>query len=34
MKQLDLYDSYIINRKYKLPFVTAKIAVSKNKLII
>ena len=30
---IDLYDSYIINRKYKLPFVTAKIAVSKNKLI-
>ena len=29
----NLYDSYIINRKYKLPFVTAKIAVSKNKLI-
>ena len=32
-KALDLYDSYIINRKFKLPFVTAKIAVSKNKLI-
>ncbi len=30
---IDLYDSYIINRKYKLPFVTAKIAISKNKLI-
>ncbi len=29
----DLYDSYIINRKYKLPFVTAKIAISKNNLI-
>ena len=29
----ELYDSYIINRKYKLPFVTAKIAISKNKLI-
>ena len=29
----DLYDSYIINRKYKIPFVTAKIAVSKNNLI-
>ncbi len=29
----DLYDSYLINRKYKLPFVTAKIAISKNKLI-
>ena len=27
------YDSYIINRKLRLPFVTAKIAVSKNKLI-
>ena len=30
---MDLYESYIINRKYKLPFVTAKIAISKNKLI-
>ena len=30
---IDLYESYIINRKYKLPFVTAKIAISKNKLI-
>ncbi len=30
---INLYDSYIINRKYKLPYVTAKIAVSKNKLI-
>ena len=30
---IDLYDSYIINRKYKIPFVTAKIAVSKNNLI-
>ncbi len=30
---IDLYDSYVINRKYKMPFVTAKIAVSKNKLI-
>ena len=29
----NLYDSYIKNRKYKLPYVTAKIAVSKNKLI-
>ena len=28
-----LYDSYIINRKKKLPYVTGKIAVSKNKLI-
>ena len=28
-----LYDSYFVNRKYKLPFVTAKIAISKNKLI-
>ncbi len=28
-----LYDSYIINRKHKLPFVTAKIATSKNKII-
>tara|TARA_Y100001958_G_C21158859_1_gene493239 strand:- start:139 stop:1245 length:1107 start_codon:yes stop_codon:yes gene_type:complete len=32
-KTLDLYESYIINRKYKLPFVTAKIAISKNNLI-
>ena len=29
----DLYDSYIINRNLKLPYVSAKIAVSKNKLI-
>ena len=29
----DLYDSYIKNRDKKLPFITAKIAVSKNKLI-
>ena len=29
----NLYDSYIINRRYKLPYVTAKIALSKNKLI-
>jgi len=29
----DLYDSYIKNRNYKLPYVTAKIAISKNKLI-
>ncbi len=29
----DLYDSYIINRRYKLPYVTAKIATSKNNLI-
>ena len=28
-----LYDSYIINRKHKLPFVVAKIAISKNKII-
>ncbi len=28
-----LYDSYIINRKFKIPFVTAKIAISKNRLI-
>jgi len=32
-KTLDLYESYIINRKHKLPFVTAKIAISKNNLI-
>ena len=29
----NLYDSYIVNRKKKLPYVTGKIAVSKNKLI-
>jgi diaminohydroxyphosphoribosylaminopyrimidine deaminase/5-amino-6-(5-phosphoribosylamino)uracil reductase len=29
----DLYDSYIKNRTSELPYVTAKIAVSKNKLI-
>ena len=29
----NLYDSYIVNRNKKLPFVTAKIAISKNKLI-
>ena len=29
----NLYDSYIKNRTKKLPFVTAKIAISKNKLI-
>ena len=33
MRLKDLYDSYIINRKHKLPFVTAKIAISKNKII-
>ena len=30
---LNLYESYIINRKNKLPFVTAKIALSNDKLI-
>jgi len=30
---LNLYESYIINRKNKLPFVTAKIALSKDNLI-
>ena len=30
---IDLYGSYLINRKKKLPFVTAKIAVSQNNLI-
>ena len=30
---IDLYDSYKINRKQKVPFVTAKIALSKNNLI-
>ena len=29
----DLYESYIINRKLKLPFVTSKIAVSNNNII-
>ena len=29
----NLYDSYIVNRNKKLPYVTGKIAVSKNKLI-
>ena len=29
----NLYDSYIVNRYKKLPFVTGKIAVSNNKLI-
>ena len=29
----NLYDTYIVNRNKKLPYVTAKIAVSKNKLI-
>ncbi len=29
----NLYDSYFVNRKNKLPYVTAKIAVSKNNLI-
>ena len=29
----NLYDSYIVNRNKKLPYVTAKIAISKNELI-
>ena len=29
----DLYDSYIVNRNKRLPYVTGKIAVSNNKLI-
>jgi len=29
----NLYDSYIINRSKKLPYVTAKIAISNNRLI-
>ena len=29
----NLYDSYIVNRNRKLPYVTGKIAVSKNSLI-
>ena len=28
-----MYNAYFVNRKYQLPFVTAKIAISKNKLI-
>ena len=32
-KAKELYDSYIVNRKIKLPYVTAKIALSKNNLI-
>ncbi len=30
---IDLYNSYMVNRKKKLPYVTGKIAISKNKLI-
>ena len=30
---LDLYNPYIINRKYQIPFVTGKIALSNNKII-
>ena len=30
---IKLYESYIVNRKYKIPFVTAKIATSKNYII-
>ena len=30
---INLYNSYITNRKYKLPYVTSKIALSKNNLI-
>ncbi len=30
---INLYDSYLINRNLQLPYVTAKIAISKNKLI-
>ena len=29
----NLYDSYIINRNKKLPYVTCKVAISKNRLI-
>ncbi len=29
----DLYESYIFNRKHKMPFITAKIALSKNNII-
>ena len=30
---VDLYDSYFVNRIHKLPYVTGKIAISKNNLI-
>ena len=30
---IDLYNSYTVNRKKKLPYVTGKIAISRNKLI-
>ena len=30
---IDLYDSYKINRIHKLPYVTGKIAISKNKIM-
>ena len=30
----NLYDTYIVNRIKKLPYVTGKIAISKNKLFI
>ena len=30
---LNLYNSYIVNRKHKMPYVTAKIALSNNKII-
>ena len=29
----DLYNSYFVNRKYKIPYIIGKIAISKNKLI-
>ena len=32
-KAKDLYESYLCNRLYKLPYVTGKIAITKNKLI-
>ncbi len=32
-KAMNLYKSYIINRTHKLPFVTAKLAISKNKIL-
>ena len=32
-KAMNLYKSYIINRTQKLPFVTAKLAISKNKIL-
>ena len=32
-KAKDLYNSYFVNRKYKIPYIIGKIAISKNKFI-